>query len=461
MSQSRTKKGKLWGGRFTRGTASSVEAFTASIDVDARLYRHDIRGSIAHAKMLARQRIIPASDARRIVRGLQIVKREIDSGKFVFSQADEDIHMNIERRLTELIGAAGGKLHTARSRNDQVALDMRLYLRDEVKNVIDELKVLQRQLALAAKKNLDVIMPGYTHLQRAQPVLLAHHLLAYVDMFERDCGRFADGFGRINVLPLGSGALAGTTFPIDRGYVAKLLGFPRVSKNSIDAVSDRDFLLEFLAAASILFVHLSRLAEELVLWSSQEFGFIELPDGYCTGSSMMPQKKNPDVPELIRGKTGRVFGHLHSLLTIMKGLPLAYNRDLQEDKIPLFDTVDTVKASLKIMGEVIAGMKVRRARMLAAVKDGYMNATDLADYLVERSVPFRAAHEVAGKVVQYCVTENKRIEELSMAELKRFSSKFGKNVYRYISAEAVVGRRRALGGTAKGNVLRRLKELRV
>ena len=262
-------------------------------------------------------------------------------------------------------------------------------------------------------------------------------------------------------MPLGSGALAGTTFPIDRAYVAKLLGFPRVSKNSIDAVSDRDFLLEFLAAASILFVHLSRLAEELVLWSSQEFGFIELPDGYCTGSSMMPQKKNPDVPELIRGKTGRVFGHLHSLLTIMKGLPLAYNRDLQEDKIPLFDTVDTVEASVKIMGEVIAGMTVRRERMLAAVKDGYMNATDLADYLVERGMAFRLAHEVAGKVVQYCVTEKKRIEELSLAELKRFSSKFEKNVYRYISAEAMVERRRALGGTARRNVVRRLKELRV
>jgi argininosuccinate lyase len=392
---------------------------------------------------------------------LQAVEREIDSGKFAFSQADEDIHMNIERRLTELIGAAGGKLHTARSRNDQVALDMRLYLRDEVKNVINELRGLQRQLALVAKRNLDVIMPGYTHLQRAQPVLLAHHLLAYVDMLERDSERFADCSGRINVLPLGSGALAGTTFPIDRAYVAKLLGFPRVSKNSIDAVSDRDFLLEFLAAASILFVHLSRLAEELILWSSQEFGFIELPDGYCTGSSMMPQKKNPDVPELIRGKTGRVFGHLHSLLTIMKGLPLAYNRDLQEDKIPLFDTVDTVEASLKIMGEVIAGMRVRRERMLTAVKDGYMNATDLADYLVERGMAFRAAHEAAGKVVQYCVMETKRIEELSLVELKRFSSKFDKDVYRYISAEAVVGRRRALGGTAKRNVVRRLKELRV
>lgn len=454
-------KRKLWGGRFSSATAPSVEAFTASIDVDARLYRHDIRGSIAHAKMLAKQRIIPARDARKIVRGLQAVEREIDSGKFAFSQADEDIHMNIERRLTERIGPAGGKLHTARSRNDQVALDMRLYLREEVESIIDELGVLQRRLAIAAKKHLDVIMPGYTHLQRAQPVLLAHHLLAYVDMFERDRERFSNGLVRINVLPLGSGALAGTTFPIDRAYVAKLLGFPRLSKNSIDAVSDRDFLLEFLAAASILFVHLSRLADELVLWSSQEFGFVELPDGYCTGSSMMPQKKNPDVPELIRGKTGRVFGHLHSLLTIMKGLPLAYNRDMQEDKIPLFDTVDTVKASLRIMSEVIAGIKIRRERMLTAVKDGYMNATDLADYLVERGMPFRSAHAAAGRVVQYCVAANKRIEDLALNELKRFSGKFDKNVYRYISAESVVGRRRAAGGTARSNVVRRLKELRV
>ncbi|HEY5544177.1 MAG TPA: argininosuccinate lyase, partial [Candidatus Binatia bacterium] len=370
MNHSRTKKTKLWGGRFTAGTVASVEAFTASIDIDARLYRHDIRGSMAHAKMLAKQRIIPASDARKIVRGLQAVEREIDSGKFVFSQADEDIHMNIERRLTELIGAAGAKLHTARSRNDQVALDMRLYLRDEVNEILACLKALERELVKAAKNYLDVIMPGYTHLQRAQPVLFSHHLLAYVDMLERDRQRFADGLARINVLPLGSGALAGTTFPIDRAYVAKLLDFPRISKNSIDAVSDRDFVLEFLAAASILFVHLSRLADELVLWSSLEFGFIELPDGYCTGSSMMPQKKNPDVPELIRGKSGRVFGHLQALLTIMKGLPLAYNRDLQEDKIPLFDTVDTVKASVKIMSEVIAGMKVWRERMSSAVKDG-------------------------------------------------------------------------------------------
>jgi argininosuccinate lyase len=461
MTVAKAKKLKLWGGRFKDGTAASVEAFTASIDIDARLYRHDIRGSIAHAKMLAKQRIISAADGRKIVRGLQAVEREIASGKFAFSRADEDIHMNIERRLTELIGPAGGKLHTARSRNDQVALDMRLYLRDEVKGILAGLKALELELARAAKKNLDVIMPGYTHLQRAQPVLFAHHLLAYVEMFERDCQRFADGLARADVMPLGSGALAGTTFPIDRAYVAKLLGFPRLSKNSIDAVSDRDFVLEFLASSAILFVHLSRLADELVLWSSQEFGFIELPDGYCTGSSMMPQKKNPDVPELIRGKSGRVFGHLQALLTIMKGLPLAYNRDLQEDKVPLFDTVDTVAASVKIIAEVIAGMKVERERLLSAVKDGFMNATDLADYLVKRGLAFRAAHEAAGRVVRYCLARDKRIEELTLAELRRFCNKFERGVYRYISAEAAVGRRRAPGGTARANVVRRLKELRV
>jgi len=439
----------------------SVEAFTASIDIDVRLYRHDIAGSIAHAKMLAKQRIIPARDGRKIVRGLEAIRREIDGGKFKFSQADEDIHMNVERRLTELVGAAGARLHTARSRNDQVALDMRLYLRDEVTFIIESLRTLQGTLAKSARKHLAVIMPGYTHLQRAQPVLLAHHLLAYYDMFGRDRERFADCLERVNVLPLGSGAIAGTTFPIDRAYVAKLLGFPRISKNSIDAVSDRDFLLEFLAAAAILFVHLSRLADELVLWSSQEFAFIELPDDYCTGSSMMPQKKNPDVPELIRGKSGRVFGHLQAMLTIMKGLPLAYNRDLQEDKVPLFDTADTVKASVRIMSEIVAGMKAERGRMLKAAQEGFMNATDLADYLVRQGMPFRKAHEVAGRVVQFCLSHAKRIEELSIVELKRFSDKIDKDVYKYLSAEAVVARRRALGGTARQNVLRRLKELRV
>jgi argininosuccinate lyase len=452
---------KLWGGRFSGGTADSVEAFTASIAVDSRLYRHDIMGSIAHAKMLGKQRIIPPRDAQKIVRGLAAIEREIENGKFEFSPADEDIHMNIERRLTEKIGAAGGKLHTARSRNDQVALDMRLYLRDEVALIVSSLDSLLGQLAKTAKKHVDVIMPGYTHLQRAQPVLLAHHLLAYYDMFCRDRERYLGCLARINVLPLGSGALAGTTFPIDRAYVAKLLGFPRISENSIDAVSDRDFLLEFLSVSSILFVHLSRFADELVLWSSQEFAFVELPDGYCTGSSMMPQKKNPDVPELIRGKTGRVFGHLMALLTIMKGLPLAYNRDLQEDKVPLFDSVDTVKASLKIMAEIVQGLTVRRDRMLTAALDGYMNATDLADYLVQCDMPFRQAHEVSGQIVQHCMGIGKRIEELTLAEFKRFSNKIEKNIYDYLSPESVVGRRRALGGTSRSNVERRLKALGV
>ncbi len=450
---------KLWGGRFAAETANSVDAFTASVDVDARLYRHDIAGSMAHAKMLARRRIIPARDANRIVRGLKAIQSEIERGAFRFSSADEDVHMNIERRLTEKIGAAGGKLHTARSRNDQVVLDMRLFLREEVALIMAGLKTLQQALARTAKRHIDVIMPGYTHLQRAQPVLFSHHLLAHFDMFERDRERFADSLKRINVLPLGSGALAGTTFAIDRRYVAKLLNFPRISENSIDAVSDRDFLLEFLSSSAILFVHLSRLAEELVLWSSQEFGFIELPDGYCTGSSMMPQKKNPDVPELIRGKTGRVFGHLQALLTIMKGLPLAYNRDLQEDKIPLFDTVDTVKASVKIMAEMVERMKVKQERMMEAVRDGFMNATDLADYLVGRGVPFRAAHAISGRVVQHCLGQGRRIEELTLVELKRFSSKIERDVYHYLSAEAVVGRRRAPGGTARSNVVRRLKAL--
>jgi argininosuccinate lyase len=451
---------KLWGGRFGGGTAGSVEAFTASIDVDARLYRHDIAGSIAHAKMLARQRIIPPRDARKIVRGLKAIHDEIERGAFHFSSADEDIHMNIERRLTEKIGAAGEKLHTGRSRNDQVALDMRLFLREEIAAISASLKALQHEIALTAKKNLDVIMPGYTHLQRAQPVLFSHHLLAYFDMFERDRERFSSCLERVNVLPLGAGALAGTSFPIDRAYVAKLLDFPRLSKNSIDAVSDRDFVLEFASAAAILFVHLSRLAEELILWSSHEFGFIELPEAYCTGSSMMPQKKNPDVPELIRGKSGRVFGHLQALLTIMKGLPLAYNRDLQEDKIPLFDTVDTVKASLAMVRELARGMKINKAKMRTAVQDGFMNATDLADYLVVNGLPFRRAHAVSGRLVQHCIDRGCRIEELSLTELKAFSPKIEKDVYKYLSAEAIVRRRRSHGGTARANVLRRLKELR-
>jgi argininosuccinate lyase len=459
MPAKRARSNKAWSGRMTEATHPLVEAFTTSYPIDCRLYPYDIAGSIAHARMLGKQRIIPARDAVRIVGGLGTVRRELERGAFKPKPQDEDVHMAIERRLIELIGPVGGKLHTARSRNDQVALDMRLFLRDEVELIIGGLGALERELARSAKRHIDVIMPGYTHLQRAQPVLLSHHLLAYYDMFERDGERFAGALERINVLPLGSGALAGTSFPIDRNYVAKLLGFPRVSKNSLDAVADRDFILEFLAASAILFVHLSRLAEELVLWCSQEFGFIDLPDGYCTGSSMMPQKKNPDVPELIRGKSGRVFGHLQGMLTVMKGLPLAYNRDLQEDKIPLFDTVDTVKASVGMAAQMVRGLKVRKERMLAAARDGFMNATDLADYLVGRGLPFRTAHAVAGRIVQHCLAAGRRIEELPLAEMRRFSPKIEKDVYRYLSIESVVGRRRAPGGTARANVARRLKEL--
>ena len=453
------KKKKLWAGRFDEATASSVEAFTSSIAVDKRLYAYDIEGSIAHARMLGRQRIISRVDAAKIVRGLNLIEKEIQRGAFTFSQTDEDIHMNIERRLFHKIGPAAGKLHTARSRNDQVVLDMRLYLRAELKAVQTALNRLKAELVRSAKRNVKVIMPGYTHMQRAQPILFSHHLLAYVEMLDRDLERAGECAKRVNVLPLGSGALAGTTFPIDRAYVAKLLGFPRLSKNSMDAVSDRDFVLEFLAVSAILFAHLSRFAEELVLWSSEEFGFIELPDRYCTGSSIMPQKKNPDVPELIRGRTGRVYGHLHALLTVIKGLPLSYNRDLQEDKTPLFDTVDTVKASLAMMAELVKETKVRKERMLAAAQAGFMNATDLADYLVRRGISFRTAHGLVGKIVRHCLSSHQRIEDLSLKELQRYCPKIEKDVYRCLSLEEVVERRRAPGGTASSNVRRRLKEI--
>lgn len=452
---------KLWAGRINASMAHSVEAFTSSIAVDRRLYRCDITGSIAHVKMLARQRIILLSEAQKIVRGLKAIKREIERGNFPFSSADEDIHMNIERRLTKKIGAVAGKLHTARSRNDQVALDMRLYLREELKVILDAIRRLKKELARAARRNLKVMMPGYTHLQRAQPVLFSHHLLAYVDMLDRDGKRVEGCAERVNVLPLGSGALAGTTFPIDRAYVAKMLGFPRLSTNSIDAVSDRDFVLEFLSVSAILFVHLSRFAEEMILWCSEEFGFIELPDRYCTGSSMMPQKKNPDVIELIRARTGRVYGNLQALLTVMKGLPLAYNRDLQEDKIPLFDTVDTVKASLDMMREVVRGLKVKKERMLAAAQEGFMNATDLADYLVRRGMTFRSAYTLVGRIVRYCLGSHRRIEQLSLKELRRFNPRIEEDVYAFLALDAVIERRRALGGTSSDNVRRRLREMGV
>ena len=392
---------------------------------------------------------------------LRAVRKEIESGAFPYSVADEDIHMNIERRLTEKVGAVGEKLHTARSRNDQVSLDMRLYLREALDGILGDLEALQKALGGAARRNEGVLMPGYTHLQRAQPVLFAHHLLAYVEMFERDKSRYRHCRAETDVLPLGSGALAGTSFPIDRAYVAELLGFPRLSENSIDAVSDRDFVLEFLSASAILFVHLSRMADELILWSSEEFGFIELPDGFCTGSSMMPQKKNPDVAELIRGKTGRVYGHLNALLTIMKGLPLAYNRDLQEDKEPLFDTVDTVSACLLMARELLNGLRVRSERMLAAAEEGFMNATDLADYLAGRGLSFRAAHDVVGRLVRHCIDTGQKLQELSLDELRGYCPGIGADVYKILTVRAGVERRRAPGGTASANVRRRLKKLGV
>lgn len=441
-------KDKLWGGRFTQPTDKFVEEFTASIAFDKRLYRHDIRGSIAHARMLGRQGIIPPEDTEAIVGGLQDILGRIESGSFDFSVSLEDIHMNIEAQLTQKIGEAGKRLHTGRSRNDQVALDIRLYLRDEIAEISGYLGLLIDILLFKAEKHLGVIMPGYTHLQIAQPVLFSHHMLAYVEMFKRDRGRMEDCLKRLNVLPLGSGALAGTTFPIDREYVAQLLEFPEVTRNSLDSVSDRDFSLEFLSSASILMMHLSRFSEELIIWSTSEFRFIELSDAFCTGSSIMPQKKNPDVPELVRGKTGRVYGNLVALLTVMKALPLAYNKDMQEDKEPLFDTVDTVKGSIRIFAEMIREMRLNSDRMRAAAAGGFSTATDVADYLVRKGMPFRDAHEVVGKAVRYCIESKKEMQELTLAEWQGFSGSIEEDIMAAITLEASVNARSATGGTA-------------
>ena len=441
-------KDKLWGGRFTQPTDKFVEEFTASIKFDKRLYRQDIRGSIAHARMLGRQAIIPMADAESIVRGLQDILARIESGTFDFSVSLEDIHMNIEARLSESIGEAGKRLHTGRSRNDQVALDVRLYLRDEIAEICGYLDKLIDSLLFQAEQNLGVIMPGYTHLQVAQPILFSHHMMAYVEMLRRDKGRMEDCRKRLNALPLGAGALAGTTFPIDREYVAELLEFQEVSRNSLDSVSDRDFSLEFMSASSILMMHLSRFSEELILWSSSEFGFVELSDSFCTGSSIMPQKKNPDVPELVRGKTGRVYGNLVALLTVMKSLPLAYNKDMQEDKEPLFDTIDTVKGSLKVFADMIREMKVKTDSMRMAAARGFSTATDVADYLVRKGLPFRDAHEIVGKAVRYCVENSKDLSDLPIETWKGFSEKIEADIFDAITLEASVNARRATGGTA-------------
>ncbi len=451
---------KLWGGRFTQPTDKFVEEFTASIAFDQRLYRYDIAGSKAHAEMLGRQGIIAVEEADRIIGGLDEILAGIEAGEINFSIALEDIHMNIEARLIDKIGPVGGKLHTGRSRNDQVAVDIRLYLRDEIDIVLDALKKLEAAFIDQAEHNLNVIMPGYTHLQTAQPVLFSHHLLAYREMIARDRSRLRDLRARFNVMPLGAGALAGTTFPIDREWVAAQLGFAGVTRNSLDSVSDRDFAIEFCSFAAILMMHLSRLSEELILWSSADFDFIALSDAFCTGSSIMPQKKNPDVPELVRGKTGRVYGHLVSLLTLMKALPLAYNKDMQEDKEPLFDTIDTVKGSLKIFAAMIAEMTVKGGNMRIAAARGFSTATDVADYCVRKGLPFRQAHEVVGKTVRYCIETGKDIPELSLDEFKSFSPLIEADIYDFVTLEASVNARKATGGTAREAVERELRQLR-
>ncbi len=443
---------KLWGGRFSQPTDKFVEEFTASIEFDQRLYAQDIRGSIAHARMLGRQSIIPATDVEAIVSGLENILGQIEAGSFDFSISLEDIHMNIEARLSAAIGEAGKRLHTGRSRNDQVALDIRLYLRDEIGDIIGYLDRMIDALLEQAEANLDVLMPGFTHLQTAQPILFSHHMMAYIEMFSRDRERLLDCCKRVNVMPLGSGALAGTTFPIDREYVAQQLDFPAITRNSLDAVSDRDFALEFLSDSAICMMHLSRFAEELILWSTSSFSFIDLSDGFCTGSSIMPQKKNPDVPELVRGKTGRVYGNLMALLTVMKSLPLAYNKDMQEDKEPLFDTIDTVKGSLKIFADMIREMRVNGDQMRRAAGSGFSTATDVADYLVRQGLPFRDAHEAVGKAVGYCVENEMDITELSLAEWQLFSGKIDSDIFECITVEASVNARCIPGGTARSSV---------
>lgn len=450
---------KLWGGRFKQSTDALMESFSASISFDKRLYDCDIEGSIAHCKMLARCKIITTAESNKIVKGLKQILRECDEGRFKFSDSLEDIHMNIESRLREIIGPVAGKLHTARSRNDQVCLDIRLYLRKEIDDIVGELNRLCKALVSLAQKNIDHVIPGYTHLQRAQPVLLSHHLLAYVEMMLRDKERFLDAYKRINVMPLGSAALAGTNFPIDRKITAKLLGFPEISHNSMDAVADRDFAAEFCSASALTMMHLSRFCEEVVIWNSSEFGFLELSDAFTTGSSIMPQKKNPDAAELIRGKSGRVFGNLVSLLTLMKGLPLAYNKDLQEDKEPLFDSADTVKVCLRIFTDMMMSAKFLPIPQKELEASGFLTATDLADYLVLKGVPFRDAHEITGKTVAYCLEKDKTLTDLSLPELRKISKRIDEEVFAHIALKNSVDRKNIYGGTAKKQVRAQITRL--
>jgi len=452
MTKEKMGSQKLWGGRFGEGTAASVEAFTASIHYDCRLYQYDIAGSKAHAAMLAANGVLSREELQAITEGLTAIEAEISAGTFQFRRELEDIHMNIEKALVERIGPAGAKLHSGRSRNDQIALDFKLYLRDQCDEVGSRLHEIRRAFVLLARKYQGRIMPGYTHLQRAQPVLIAHHMLAYYEMFGRDLDRIIDCRKRLNLSPLGSAALAGTGLPIDREQVAETLGFAGVTANSMDSCGDRDFAIEFTSCCMMIQLHLSRLSEELVLWSSQEFDFVSISDQFCTGSSIMPQKKNPDIPELIRGKSGRVVGSLITLITVMKGLPLTYNRDLQEDKEPVFDAVDTVTACLAIMAELLGNLSFKTDRMFAATQKGCMTATDLADYLVLKNVPFRDAHGIVGRAVAYCLERGCELAELNLSELQGFSEVIGKDVFEVLSVEGSVNSRISKGGTGEERV---------
>lgn len=441
-----------WGGRFSEPTDAFVERFTASVNFDQRLALHDIRGSIAHATMLARVGVLSDAERDSIISGLEDIAQEIDAGDFPWSIALEDVHMNIEARLTDMIGVTGKKLHTGRSRNDQIATDIRLFLRDEIDSIDLELARLRHGLIELAASQADTIMPGFTHLQSAQPVTFGHHLLAWQEMITRDHERLRDCRRRVNIMPLGAAALAGTTYPVDRHVSADLLGFDRPADNSLDAVSDRDFAIEFTAFASMLLMHMSRMSEELVLWTSAQFDFIDLPDRFCTGSSIMPQKKNPDVPELVRGKTGRVYGHLMSLLTLMKSQPLAYNKDNQEDKEPLFDTVDTVKGALRAFADMIPAVEAKTDNMYEAARRGFSTATDLADYLVRKGVAFRDAHEIVGQSVAHGIQHGKDLAEMSLAELQQFSSSIDADVFEILTLEGSVAARNHIGGTAPDQV---------
>ncbi len=455
---STNKTNSAWGGRFSESTDAFVAAFTASIQFDQRLYKHDIAGSKAHAQMLNKVGILTTQEVKDIHTGLDEIQAEIEAGNFDWSIELEDIHMNIEARLTDKIGITGKKLHTGRSRNDQVATDIRLWLREQIDLISSELKRLQVGLLEVAEREADTILPGFTHLQVAQPITFGHHMLAWYEMLVRDVERLQDCRARVNVLPLGAAALAGTTYPIDRPYVAELLGFDRASNNSLDSVSDRDFAIEFISAASLIMMHLSRFSEELVLWTSAQFNFIDLPDRFCTGSSIMPQKKNPDVPELVRGKTGRVYGSLMSLLTLMKSQPLAYNKDNQEDKEPLFDTVDTLLGSLRAYADMMPHIQTNKDKMRAAAMQGFSTATDLADYLVGKDMPFRDAHEVVGSAVAYGVETGKDLSEMSLQELQKFSDVISDDVFDVLTLEGSVAARDHLGGTAPVQVRARIKE---